>query len=235
MNETGLRQCRKNRADPDRLFRESRHESPANPCARLNARRGAARKSSAPRNCSARSISARAKTTKISSWPKPSPAPAPTLSADSRKNTRWWSSPRCLRNAPPAFITIPPPSLTPTVRCWASIARCTFPTTRCTTKNFISRPAISASGRGRPDTAKIGVLICWDQWYPEAARLTALQGAQILFYPDRHRLASRREEKVRRTPARRLGNHPAQPCRRQRLLCCRGQPHRPRTAGRPGH
>ncbi len=31
--------------------------------------------------------------------------------------------------------------------------------------------------------AKIGVLICWDQWYPEAARLTALSGAQILFYP----------------------------------------------------
>jgi N-carbamoylputrescine amidase len=31
--------------------------------------------------------------------------------------------------------------------------------------------------------AKIGVLICWDQWFPEAARLTALQGAQIIFYP----------------------------------------------------
>jgi N-carbamoylputrescine amidase len=30
---------------------------------------------------------------------------------------------------------------------------------------------------------KIGVLICWDQWYPEAARLTALQGAEILFFP----------------------------------------------------
>ncbi len=30
---------------------------------------------------------------------------------------------------------------------------------------------------------RIGVLICWDQWYPEAARLTALSGAQILFYP----------------------------------------------------
>jgi N-carbamoylputrescine amidase len=29
----------------------------------------------------------------------------------------------------------------------------------------------------------IGVLICWDQWYPEAARLTALQGAEIIFYP----------------------------------------------------
>jgi N-carbamoylputrescine amidase len=31
--------------------------------------------------------------------------------------------------------------------------------------------------------AKIGTLVCWDQWYPEGARLTALQGAQILFYP----------------------------------------------------
>ncbi len=31
--------------------------------------------------------------------------------------------------------------------------------------------------------ATIGVLICWDQWYPEASRLTALMGAEILFYP----------------------------------------------------
>ncbi len=31
--------------------------------------------------------------------------------------------------------------------------------------------------------AKVGVLICWDQWYPEAARLTALKGAEIIVYP----------------------------------------------------
>ena len=31
--------------------------------------------------------------------------------------------------------------------------------------------------------AAIGVLICWDQWYPEAARITALMGAELLFYP----------------------------------------------------
>ena len=31
--------------------------------------------------------------------------------------------------------------------------------------------------------ATIGVLICWDQWFPEAARITALMGAQVLFYP----------------------------------------------------
>jgi N-carbamoylputrescine amidase len=31
--------------------------------------------------------------------------------------------------------------------------------------------------------AEVGTLICWDQWYPEAARLTAMQGSEILFYP----------------------------------------------------
>ena len=31
--------------------------------------------------------------------------------------------------------------------------------------------------------ATIGVLICWDQWYPEAARISSLMGAQVLFYP----------------------------------------------------
>jgi len=30
---------------------------------------------------------------------------------------------------------------------------------------------------------RVGTLVCWDQWYPEGARLTALQGAEILFYP----------------------------------------------------
>jgi N-carbamoylputrescine amidase len=35
------------------------------------------------------------------------------------------------------------------------------------------------------DTAfgRIGTLVCWDQWYPEGARLTAMQGAEVLFYP----------------------------------------------------
>jgi N-carbamoylputrescine amidase len=33
------------------------------------------------------------------------------------------------------------------------------------------------------NVGKVGTLVCWDQWYPEGARLTALQGANILFYP----------------------------------------------------
>jgi len=35
----------------------------------------------------------------------------------------------------------------------------------------------------RTSRGELGVLVCWDQWFPEAARLTAMAGAQILFYP----------------------------------------------------
>ncbi len=42
--------------------------------------------------------------------------------------------------------------------------------------------------------ATIGVLICWDQWFPEAARITALMGAEILFYPTAIGWATSQEE-----------------------------------------
>ncbi len=42
--------------------------------------------------------------------------------------------------------------------------------------------------------AKVGILICWDQWYPEASRITALMGAEILFYPTAIGWASSQDE-----------------------------------------
>jgi N-carbamoylputrescine amidase len=44
-------------------------------------------------------------------------------------------------------------------------------------------PGFNGFRMWRTKYADIGVLICWDQWYPEGARITALLGAQILFYP----------------------------------------------------
>jgi N-carbamoylputrescine amidase len=44
--------------------------------------------------------------------------------------------------------------------------------------------------------ATIGVLICWDQWYPEAARITSLMGAEILFYPTAIGWASSQKEEI---------------------------------------
>ncbi|RYY20686.1 MAG: carbon-nitrogen hydrolase [Chitinophagaceae bacterium] len=44
--------------------------------------------------------------------------------------------------------------------------------------------------------ATIGVLICWDQWYPEAARITSLMGAEVLFYPTAIGWATSQDEKT---------------------------------------
>lgn len=46
--------------------------------------------------------------------------------------------------------------------------------------------------------ADIGVLICWDQWYPEAARITSLMGAEILFYPTAIGWAATQDEDTNR-------------------------------------
>lgn len=46
--------------------------------------------------------------------------------------------------------------------------------------------------------ATIGVLICWDQWYPEAARITALMGAEMLFYPTAIGWATTQDEATNR-------------------------------------
>ena len=78
----------------------------------------------------------------------------------------------------------------------------------------------------------IGVCVCWDQWYPEAARLTALRGARDFILSDCDRLASRRKEAIWRGATFRLGNDPAQPRDCERLLCRGRESRRPRSAGR---
>ena len=50
-------------------------------------------------------------------------------------------------------------------------------------EKFYFTPGDTGFRAWRTRYGRIGVCVCWDQWYPEAARLTALQGAEILFYP----------------------------------------------------
>ena len=113
----------------------------------------------------------------------------------------------------------------------ASTARCTSPTTRSTTRSSTSRPAISASVASRRAPRRVGTLVCWDQWFPEAARLTALAGAQILFYPTAIGWQFDEGAESDARPARRLGDDAARPRDRQRRLRRRGQPRRARGRG----
>ncbi len=50
-------------------------------------------------------------------------------------------------------------------------------------EKFYFTPGDTGFRSWKTQHATIGVLICWDQWFPEGARLTAMQGAEILFYP----------------------------------------------------
>lgn len=58
-----------------------------------------------------------------------------------------------------------------------------IPDDPCFYEKFYFTPGDLGVGVFSTRFARIGVLICWDQWFPETARLAALKGAQILFYP----------------------------------------------------
>ncbi len=70
---------------------------------------------------------------------------------------------------------------------------------------------------------RVGTLVCWDQWYPEGARLTALQGAHVLFYPTAIGWHPAEKAEFGEVAARRLAHHPARPRHRQRRLCGGGE------------
>lgn len=58
-----------------------------------------------------------------------------------------------------------------------------IPDDPCFYEKFYFTPGDSGFQSFSTRYGRVGVLICWDQWFPEAARLTALSGAQFLFYP----------------------------------------------------
>jgi N-carbamoylputrescine amidase len=58
-----------------------------------------------------------------------------------------------------------------------------IPDDPCFYEKFYFTPGDSGFQSFQTRYGRIGVLICWDQWFPEAARLTALAGAQFIFYP----------------------------------------------------
>ena len=65
----------------------------------------------------------------------------------------------------------------------ASTGRCTSPTIPLYYEKFYFTPGDLGFRAFDTAVGKIGTLVCWDQWYPEGARITALQGANLLFYP----------------------------------------------------
>ena len=92
-------------------------------------------------------------------------------------------------------------------------------------EKYYFRPGDTGFKAWKTQAGTIGVGICWDQWYPEAARAMVLEGAEVLFYP-----TAIGSEPYDLTPrhARPMAARDAGPRRRQRRAGGRRQPHRHR-------
>ena len=155
----------------------------------------------------ARSISARARTTTTSRWPRRFPGPSTeAFQQAARRSAAWSSSPRSSRSARAAFITTPRRSSTRTGRSSGIYRKMHIPDDPLFYEKFYFTPGRPGFRSWKTKFGKIGVLICWDQWYPEAARLTALQGAEILFYPTAIGWHPGEKKELGAGPARRLGD-----------------------------
>ena len=81
---------------------------------------------------------------------------------------------------------------------------------------------------------RIGTLVCWDQWYPEGARLTALRGADVLFYPTAIGWHPKEKAEYGAAQAYGVADDPALARHRQRRLRRGGQSRRARRADADG-
>ena len=163
---------------------EKAAENLARPWRRSPRRRGPGPRSSASPSSSARPTSASARTRRSSTWPRPCPARAPRPWARAAQEGRRRRDRAGLR-APGAraSTTTARPSSTPTARSLGLYRKMHIPDDPCFYEKFYFTPGDLGFRAFDTKAGRIGALICWDQWYPEGARLTALQGAAVLFYP----------------------------------------------------
>src|ERR1039457_7016985 len=143
-----------------------------------------ARRLSRCRNSSVRSTSAGRKTRTSSTWPNLCRGRPARAFRGWPASSRWSSSGRSSSGEPRGCITIPRWSSMRMARCSGHTGRCTFPTTPSTSRNtFYCTRGDLVFRCFDTRYARVAALVCWDQWYPEAARIAALGGAQVLFYP----------------------------------------------------
>ena len=113
------------------------------------------------------------------------PIPGPTTEALAQvAGMRGWSlSARSSRSGPRGSITTRRSFSTRMERCCGKYRKMHIPDDPLYYEKYYFTPGDLGFTDLFNPVARVGTLVCWDQWYPEAARLTALKGAEILFYP----------------------------------------------------
>ena len=100
-----------------------------------------------------------------------------------RANSKSSSSPRFSRNAAAGVYHNTAAIIDADGKLLGSYRKMHIPDDPLYHEKFYFTPGDLGFQTWKTSQGNIGVCVCWDQWYPEAARLTALRGAEILFYP----------------------------------------------------
>ena len=158
-------------------------------------------RSSARRSCSVASTSARPRITASSRWPRPIPGPSTdafqalakkhgvviVASLFEKRAAGLYHNTAAIIDADGSLLGI--------------YRKMHIPDDPLFYEKFYFTPGDTGFRAWKTKKGTIGVLICWDQWYPEGARLTALQGARDPLLPHRHRLASRARRRSTAAPS----------------------------------
>ena len=130
-----------------------------------------------------------------------------------------------------ACITIPPWCWTPMARWPGPIRKMHIPEDPLYFEKYYFTPGDLGFRCFDTRYARVAPLVCWDQWYPEAARLAALKRSAGSFYPTAIGWHPSEKAAAGRA-ARRVADHPALPRHRQRRLCSGREPRGLRRPGR---
>ena len=117
-----------------------------------------------------------------------------------------------------AFITTRQPSSTTGGKLAGIYRKMHIPDDPLYYEKFYFTPGDLGFKAFETDFGKFGTLVCWDQWYPEGARLTALQGANVLFYPTAIGWHPDEKGRVRRGAVRCVAYNSARTCDCQRRV-----------------
>ena len=118
-----------------------------------------------------------------STWPNRSPARAPSAWASSRSSTAWCWSARCSSAARAGLYHNTAVVFDADGSTAGKYRKMHIPDDPGFYEKFYFTPGDLGFHPIDTSVGRLGVLVCWDQWYPEGARLMALAGAELLLYP----------------------------------------------------
>ena len=168
------------------------------------------------KSCTTASTSAKPSRPTASTWPNPFRVPRPSSTDDWQPTCTSCWSPRSSSAGLPGLYHNTAVVFDTDGSMAGKYRKMHIPDDPAYYEKFYFTPGDLGFTPVKTSIGTLGVLVCWDQWYPEAARLMALQGADPAHLPHRHRLGELRHPRGTEAPAGGLDHLTTWTCRSQR-------------------